>query len=108
MSFWLTAAMHRVTLLYPWFTIPDITQPNSKMRTANFYPAPKIGAVSYLPASVIYCHRLREQLRPLRVNRKRTPVINVKYIVETVTLPEIEDSQAPASMHGRGKIYLRF
>lgn len=34
-----------------------------------------------------------EQLRSLRVNRERTPVISVKYIAETVTLPEIEDSE---------------
>jgi len=53
----------------------------------------KIGTVSYLPVSVIYCHWLREQLRFLRVNRERTPVISVKYIAETVTLPEIEDSE---------------
>lgn len=34
---------------------------------------------------VMYCHRLWEQLRSLRVNRERTPVINVKYIAETAT-----------------------
>lgn len=85
-------------------------QLNNQMRIANFYFAAKIGTyqgVSYLPASVIYCHRLCEQLRSLQVNRERTPVINVKYIAETAALPEIEDSKDPPQVcvSVQGSIY---
>lgn len=61
--------MHRVTLLCPRFIdISDITQSNNKMRATNFYLAPKIGAVSYLPTPVIYVlsAAIGEQLRSLR------------------------------------------
>lgn len=45
---------------------------------------------------VIYCRRLREQLRSRQVNRERTlSDRGVKYIAETVTLPEIEDFENP-------------